>query len=228
MNRPDEEPTAAETSAILSCLRRLAEGDKSARDALFAFAHERLKNLARWYLARSPHIQRWEQSGDISQEAMIRLHRALGDVHPSTPREFFALASLQVRRVLADMARHHFGPQGAGTHHDSLPRDGILDELERGGQRTVLDSATVDLETYECVAALPPDLREVFDLHHFGGLPHADIALITGRSERTIKRRWRAAKALLARQLGLEDDEDADTHTDAGEGDTQDRSARGG
>ncbi len=52
------------------------------------------------------------------------------------------------------------------------------------------------------VEALPEEEREVFDLLFYQGLPQAEAAAVLGVSERTIKRRWQAARLALHEALG--------------------------
>src|SRR5262245_35464825 len=61
-----------------------------------------------------PNVRRWEQTDDVLQNAVIRLHRALQQLTVQTPLDFFRLAALNIRRELLDLARHYYGPQGRG------------------------------------------------------------------------------------------------------------------
>src|SRR5262245_38143403 len=116
---------AEETSVVVAgCLERLRSGDAKARNELFAQACGRLERLTRAMLRDYPGVQRWEETGDVYQNAMVRLCRALADVVPPTPRDFYRLAAVQIRRELIDLARHYYGPQGAGAHHASQPGEG--------------------------------------------------------------------------------------------------------
>lgn len=202
---------------LTACLRRLSAGDVSARSALIEFAEGRLRQLASWQLRASPAVARWEQSGDVHQEAVIRLHRALGEVRPETPRQFFALATLQIRRTLIDLARHHYGPLGHGAFHDSGDVRFPETPVRREGRDLSPEAPMHTEELLRSITSLPSDLREVFDLHHFGGLPHADIALLVGVSERTIKRRWAEARGWLAEQLDDASVEVIDAHASGGD-----------
>src|SRR5262249_2175707 len=78
---------------------------------------ERLRNLARKMLKGYPNVRRWEQTDDVLQNAVIRLHRALQQLTVQTPLDFFRLAALNIRRELLDMAKHYYGPHGPGAHH---------------------------------------------------------------------------------------------------------------
>ncbi len=51
-----------------------------------------------------PRVKRWEDSDDVLQNALIRLLQALAAVKISTAKDFYALAALQIRRELLDLA----------------------------------------------------------------------------------------------------------------------------
>ena len=73
-------------------------------------------------LRRYPKVHRWEQTDDVFVEAVTRLHRALETVRPESPRHFYNLAATQIRRVLIDLSRRYYGPEGIGSHHDTAAR----------------------------------------------------------------------------------------------------------
>ena len=104
------------------CLDRLRAGDATARDELLAHAADRLRRLTRKLLRDDfDRLRRWEETDDVFQNAAVRLCRALGDVVPATPLEFFRLAAAQIRRELLDLARHHTA-RGAGAPTTPAPR----------------------------------------------------------------------------------------------------------
>ena len=84
---------------------------------------ERLQTLAHVMLRDYPRVKRWEETADVLQNALIRLHRALQTVIPPSPRDFFRLATLQIRRELVDLARHYYGPEGIGANQKSMVSD---------------------------------------------------------------------------------------------------------
>ncbi len=59
-----------------------------------------------------PIASRWEQTGDVLHKAILRLHRALGEVQPGSPKEFLMLATVQAHRQLIDLASHFGGLKG--------------------------------------------------------------------------------------------------------------------
>src|SRR5262249_34636348 len=163
----------------------------------------RLERLARMMLRRYPRLRRWEQTGDILQSAVLRLHRALVEVRPPSVGAFVALAATQIRRELIDLSRHHFGPEGtAAHHHTDPPHDGpgpAENAAAPGGEpATLLEWA----EFHEQVARLPGPERQAFDLLWYDGLTQKEAAAVLGVTERTVKNRWCAAKLLLAESLG--------------------------
>src|SRR5262249_3949834 len=142
---------------------------------------------------------------DVLQNAMIRLDRALRDVPPGSARDFYGLATLQVRRELIDLARRHYGPEGWGARHASgqLDGDGGRDGDANGPGRAAAPEAP-DLthepgrlaawgEFHLQVDSLPDDEREVFGLVWYQGLTHAEAAQVVGVSTKTVQRRWHSA-----------------------------------
>ncbi len=196
---PESDKTARNLQA---CVDRLRAGDASAREDLIGFAYEQLQRLASSMLRRFPSVRRWEMTDDVVQTAAMKLHRALAQVHPESVRAFFGLAATQIRRVLTDMWRHHYGPQRPGAHHaTAVRRDGQdlrarQEELAPAGE----DGPATMMEWrdfHTAVENLPPDQREAFDLLYYSGLSQSETAELLGVSERTVKRRWRSARLAL-------------------------------
>lgn len=196
------------TIQIQGWLDRLRDGDEAAREKLLQFSCERLRRLTRKMLRRFERVHRWEQTDDVLQSAMLRLHRTLQDVRPDSPADFYRLAALNIRRELLDLAKHYFGPCGLGARHASV--EGTADSL--GGRQEQRAAAPDDApdqlarwtEFHEKIASLPADVRDLFDLLWYQELRQAEVAEILGVSERTIKRRWAAARLQLHELLGGE------------------------
>jgi RNA polymerase sigma-70 factor (ECF subfamily) len=197
-----------QATQIQNCIDRLRSGDATARDALFVYASERLSRLTRVMLREFPGVHRWEQTDDVLQNASVRLCRALSEVQPPTVADFFRLAAAQIRRELLDLARRYSGAQGRSGL--DLSPDGAND-ASSGGSAAGLDltDTTNDpdrlaawTEFHREVEALPGEEREAFDLLFYQGLSQAEAAAVLEVSERTIKRRWQAARLRLVQTLG--------------------------
>jgi len=175
--------------------------DPASRDRLLAVACGRLQQLASRMFRRGHALRRWEETGDILQESLLRLNHALADVQPQTAAQFFGLASLQIRRVLIDMSRKHFGPRGVGKNHGSVAGS------ENDGQPDgVVPTREDDLDDWtrfhEAVQGLGEESRTVVDMLFYQGLSQEDAGVALGVTERTVKRWWRTARQELNDVLG--------------------------
>jgi RNA polymerase sigma factor (sigma-70 family) len=203
-----ESPETGLTEELQSQLDRLKAGDETALDAarseLIRLAGGRLEQLARRMLRKNPRLHRWEETADVLQNSLVRLHRALETVRPESARQLFGLAATQIRRELVDLARRHFGPMGDGAHHhtDGKMKEGARpdhhDPADRSGEPSTLAEWT---EFHEKVELLPEIEREVFHLLWYEGLNQEEAAAMIGVTSRTIKNRWRNAKILLQQLL---------------------------
>lgn len=183
---------------------RLAEGDDRACAELINHAAERLAALTRHMFKDFARLGRWEQTDDICQNASIRLWNALKATRPTTPAEFHRLAALQIRRELIDQVRRHFGPEGIGANHASnAPNASSGSTPPYDSPQSTYDPVKLSgwAEFHERVNLLPEDERSAFDLIWYQGLTQAEAAEVLGISERTIKRRWLAARLSLGRAL---------------------------
>ncbi len=182
---------SANTADLRACLGRVRNGDKSALNELIVLATNRLQVLTHRMLRDYPRVRRWAETDDVMQNALVRLCRALEQVHPPSVREFYALATVQIRRELIDLSRHYSGPENAAANHESqgdVPAEpGVPDLTHEPG-------ALADWrEFHEQVAALPEEEREVFGLLFYQGLTQEDTADVLEISLRTVQRRWQAA-----------------------------------
>lgn len=191
-------------TTIQSWLNRMVAGEVDARDLLIEHATGRLRVVTRTMLRRSPLVRRWEETDDVVQRAVLRLYQCLAEVRPSTVRELFGLARLQIRRELVDLARHYYGPQGHGRHHDA---NGSPDWPNRVSRHEAIDdthepsSLAEWTEFHEQVGLLPDAERETFELRWYQGLTFEEIGTIIGATDRTAKRHWRSACRILHERL---------------------------
>ncbi len=193
------------STVIQKCVDRLREGDDSARAALLDCACDRLTKLARKMLKGYTGVGRWEQTGDVLQNALIRLDRALRSIVPSTSADFFRLAVAQVRRELIDLSRHYHGPHGLGAHHSTQAEIGESDRSAGLNEPSDFTHDPAQLaawtEFHRKVDTLADEDREIFDLIWYQGLTQPEAADVLGVCERTINRRWIAARLRLNKAL---------------------------
>jgi RNA polymerase sigma factor (sigma-70 family) len=187
---------------IQAWLDRLRGGDAAARDELLNCACERLRQLAQQMLKSYPKVRRWEQTDDVLQNALLRLHRSLGQMTVEDARSFYRVAALHIRRELLDLVKHYYGPLGHGANHASDPGKAA----PGGSSATPAEPADLSHEAgrlaawgefHEQIEQLPEEEREVFDLLWYQGLTQAEAGEVLGVSERTVKRRWLSARMQL-------------------------------
>ena len=183
------------TTQLQRCLDLLLAGNEHARDALIQHSCERLMRLTRKMFRGYPRLRRWEQTDDVLQVALIRLHRSLAEVRPESVPQLLGLAATQIRRSLIDLTRHHLGPEGYAAHHES-------------------DQSTRRWPTRRERAAEPQSLEQwsrfhracrgtagqgagTFDLLWYQGLSQTEAADAIGVDLRTVKRRWRSARIMV-------------------------------
>jgi RNA polymerase sigma-70 factor (ECF subfamily) len=185
---------AGQTTQLQPIIDRLKAGDANAKDELINCACDRLLRLTRKMLKSYPGVARWEQTDDVFQSAAIRLCRALNDTAPESVAHFLNLAALHIRRELIDLARHHYGPEGAGAHHDTA-KDQAKNPIVIASHTTLEPSKLAQWsEFHEKVEALPAEEREIFNLLWYHGVSQSEAATLLSLSERTLQRRWQSAR----------------------------------
>lgn len=199
--------TSVHTSQVPAALQLLERGDSQARGRLVTYVADRLQKLAHDLLRSNP-VRRWENSDDLLQLALVRLHRSLERARPVDARALLELAALEMRHALIDLARHYFGPLGMGAHHRSYPPDQAIDQghFEPHGRASLgpeefIHRAESLQQLYIAIGTLPDEEREVIDLLWIHELSQAEAATILGVAIKTVGRRWRRARLRLADAL---------------------------
>ena len=194
-------PAVGSDTQLQNLIDRGSNGDAAAHDALLNHACDRLLRLTRKMFHGYPNLRRWEQTDDVFQNSMVRLHRATAEVQVESVRHFFNLAAVQVRRELLDLAKHHFGPEGSGANHhtDGQPADDEGGTLHQNAEEP--DDLAGWSEFHAQVEKLSEDEQEVVNLVYYEGLTQEEAAKVLGISFRTLKRRWQAAKVKLYEAL---------------------------
>jgi RNA polymerase sigma-70 factor (ECF subfamily) len=192
----------ATAPALPLLLERFRAGDSFAREELFHLAYEPLSRCTRRMLRDFPSVRRWDEADDVLHSALLRLLRSLRIAEPADWREFFALATQEVRRELYDLARLYSGPQWQYTHQPGPARQGKAKPLEDVPDRT---EEPGDLEAWSAfqreVANLPSGEREVFSLLFYRGWTQAHVAKWCHVTARTVQRRPESALRKLHQRL---------------------------
>lgn len=190
----------SDTTLVEEWLGRLRDGDDSARDVLIEHSCERLRVLISHTLNRKePFLRSIESTDDVLQEVLLRLHQALKDVAPASPREYAGLAAMEMRREMIDLARKHRGPHSYAAN----TRQAENSELQREAEPIGDDIWTIEDWTsfHEAAEQLGTDHRAVVDLLWYQNCTQQQAAEALGVSRQTLIRRWRAACVELMRTV---------------------------
>lgn len=192
---------------LAQCLEQLNNGDLAARDRIVEVCGERLRHLTHKIISRYPGVRRYDDTDDVFQGAIMRLHRALGQMALAgeSPRSLMALGAIQIHRELVDLARRYAGPSSYQANHGTnVFHDG-------DDARHFVDDAAVEEEPLDrwerfhaAVEQLSPEQKEAFRLVWYLGADQKTIAAVMGCSERSVKNYWRQARDAVKAALGGE------------------------
>ena len=183
------------STQIRQWLSELRAGDDAARAKLVNYSCERLRGLAHRLFQGYPGLRAEAETADVLQGALLRLYRALTDVHPESVTAFIGLAALQIRRELLDLARRVGGNRVRRKVRERP--DSTSARCEPADNTAGPATLAEWTEIHEKVDQLPPDEREVFHLHYYAGITHVEVAEMLGVSLPTVKRRWFNARLHL-------------------------------
>ena len=175
-------------------LARAGAGDELASETLVPLLYEELRALARSFFR----LQRGDQTLQptaLVHEAFLKLTHGKTIAWESRAH-FFAVAAKAMRQILANQAekrrtakrggdRRRVTLSGLGTPANA---DDCIDLLD-------LDDALSTL------ADLSPEQAEIVEMRFLTGLEEEEIAHVLGISARTVRRRWRMARAFLELEL---------------------------
>jgi RNA polymerase sigma factor (TIGR02999 family) len=185
-----------EVTHILSAIEG---GDPHAAEQLLPLVYEELRQLAAQKLAQERPGQTLEATA-LVHEAYLRLVDVKKAQHWNSRGHFFAAAAEAIRRILVENARRKSRRKRGG---DRRRRD--MELLEPVIQGPNPDILAVD-EALSQLAGEHPENAELVKLRYFAGLTLTEAASALGISTATADRRWRYARAWLARRLRPSDD----------------------
>jgi RNA polymerase sigma factor (TIGR02999 family) len=171
----------------------------SGRDAmdderLVAAVYEDLKRIAR-ARRRGERDELTLGTTDLVHESYLRLvdQRRAEFEHR---RHFYRVAAMMMRRVLVDHARRRLAERRGGDL-----RRVTLDEADLSVEQQADLVVEVD-DLLEKLGAIDARLPRVVECRWFAGYTVAETAEVLEVNERTVRRDWQRARALLGAELG--------------------------
>lgn len=183
-------------SCITELLADLRAGRREAFDQILPLVYHELRRAARRELAARP-------SDTLSTTALVHelylkfSHARRADWQNRA--HFLSVAAVAMRHILVDRARRRVAEKRGGAHRTVTLDDALV---------AVDTNAESLLELHEALdhlATLDQRLARVVECRFFGGMTEQETAEALGITERTVRRDWVKARALLTHFLGAED-----------------------
>lgn len=194
MPRPDVDSSAVPSpSEITVLLEAVARGDRQAFDRLFEAVYSELRTIAHRQLRRSSAAETLDTTS-LVHEAFLKFSK---QQHWSvvSRAHFYSLAARAMRSVVIDRARRRGRVKRGGDQLVVSLEEDRYPAPTRATELLAIDDALTRLEGAE------PELAQLVEWRFFAGLSTDEIAELLGVSDRTVKRRWRSARAFLYQDL---------------------------
>lgn len=182
-------------SPVTLGLRDLRAGKDGAFESLVDLLYDDLRRIAVRHLGRDAAHRTLNPTG-LVHEAYLRLAQRDGLAYADRAH-FFAACSVVMRNIVIDFARRrHALKRGGGTAVGLDDREIRVDD--QAEDLLALDEALTRLSDYG------PRLPRVVECRFFAGYTEAETATALQVSERTVRRDWMKARALLGEILSGE------------------------
>ena len=184
-----------DSTSITRLLADLRAGRREAFDEIVPLVYHELRRTARRELAVRP-------SDTLSTTALVhelylKLSRSTNaDWH--TEAHFLSVAAIAMRHILVDHARRRIADKRGGAQRAVTLDDNLVATDAQAESLLELH------EALEHLATLDERLARVVECRFFGGMTEIQTAEVLGVTERTVRRDWVKARALLYRALGAD------------------------
>jgi len=195
MNKNKHEDAEPEDQPITGWLHSARDGDNKALGQLFDAVYPVLYRMA----AAKPAVNHDALLSPTAVVNELYLKIAGSAVLESKDRQhFYVTCSRAMRFIIADFARAAQSLKRGGDVEHCAFTTALASHPDRAQELLDIHSALSDLDQID------PLQRELVELKFFGGLTHAEIGRLHGRSERTIKRDWVKARAFLVARASIQ------------------------
>ena len=170
------------------------EERKKASAELIPLVYEELRRVAHAKMRRGDGAYTLTATA-LVHEAFLKVSHGEESGRWVDERHFFSAAAEAMRRILIDRARQRKQwKRGGNLQRDELRESAIVAPASDD------DLLAVD-EVLDELAAGNPEAAELVKLRTFAGLTWEEISRATGIPDRTLRRRWRYARAWLQERL---------------------------
>jgi RNA polymerase sigma factor (TIGR02999 family) len=192
-----EPSVVARETQITELLASLRAGEAGAMERLFPLVYDELHDLARRQVKRMGPGQTLDTTALLHEAYLELCDRSEASWNDRT--HFIAVAATVMRHLLIDRAREKSAlKRGGGIKRVAL--EGLSSRAIGAPIEDLLDLA----QALDRLATVDERLVRLVEMRFFGGLTATEVAEVLGISERTVKRDWRKAKALLYQLLAAD------------------------
>jgi RNA polymerase sigma factor (TIGR02999 family) len=189
---------SASQADLTRLLSNAQAADASAAAKLLDVVYAQLRAIAQQRMS-GERVGHTLEATALVHEAYMRL---LGDqdIQWSNRAHFFHAAAEAMRRILIEYARSR-GRKKRGGDGQGRPRQRVsLDVVDLAAEADPDEILSLD-EAVRRLESRDPDLGRIVRLRFFAGLNEQETAEALGVTDRTIRRDWALAKALLLKDL---------------------------
>ncbi len=174
---------------VTGLLLRYASGDEAALGRVLPLVYDTLRDMARQARRRhgSPATL---DTGALVHEAYLRLVDRTR-MSWENRRHFLAVYSLAMRAVIVDAARRRAARKRGGGRQRVTLDDSLLRVEEQADEILAIHDAL------DRLAQRNPRLSRTVECRFFAGLTEEETARVLDVNERTVRRDWVKAKAIL-------------------------------
>lgn len=179
-------------SEITELIGQARAGDQAASERVFTLLYDELRQVAAGQL-RGDKMMR---TTSLVHEAWLKLARH-GALKVNDRGHFFAIAARAMRQIVIDHVRARGSLRRGGdvpiASLDTTAMQAAAEE--RDAEVLALDAALARL------AEVDAPLAGLVEMRFYAGLELTEIAEVMQRSDRSLKRDWRRARAFLQREM---------------------------
>ncbi|MGA2074168.1 MAG: ECF-type sigma factor [Terriglobia bacterium] len=178
-------------------LRRFSSGQQEVAEVVLREILPKLHEIAVRELHRERYIAPLSPTELINEVWLRSLGK--GGWNIESREHFYAIASLAMRRVLVDFARHRLAQRrGDGDVPESLDEHPSMERSLGPDPETVVHIGLL----MEKLEKADPEAARVVDMHYFAGFTLEEIAKLTGLTFRQVRHRWEKGRDWLKDRMG--------------------------
>ena len=182
---------------LTQLLQLAAQGERDALDHIFTALYPDLRRIAHARLRSQGGIAHLNTTA-LVHESFLRLVGA-AELALADRKHFFTYAAKTMRNIIIEFAREHLAQRRGGgrvaVQLDTSACRRAIRTAEGDFSLIAVNDALLALETVD------PALAQIVEMRYFAGYSEAEIAELTGSSERTVRRQWEKARAFLLATL---------------------------